>query len=150
MSLEPIPPRHYRWDPYRDVDERFTRMMRAVFGEGAMNGGPWPPIDVEETDEAYIIDIDLPNVNPSDLDLEIHGEELRLTGQRPEREHEGRVRRHGRPSGDFEYLVDLPGDVDPERIEATYDNGVLTVRVGRTRDAQPRRIEIRTAPWPPE
>jgi HSP20 family protein len=145
MSLAPMASRHDRWDPYRDMNERFNRMVQAILGEG---NGIWPmavpPIDIEETEDAYVVDIDLPNVNPSDVELEILGDGLRLTGHRSEREHEGRVRRHDRPSGGFEYLVDLPGEVDPDRIEARYGNGVLTVTAGRTRDAGPRRVEIRT------
>jgi HSP20 family protein len=169
MSLAPVGPHQnrgrqrmltpvYRWDPYRDVEdinERFSRLVRAFFADAASAGGAgsWSaiglPVDVEETDEAYLVDIDLPNVNPADLNLEIRGEELRLTGQHPEREHEGVVRRQSRPSGDFEYVVDLPADIDPNGIAATYGNGVLTVKVGKTQEVQPRRIEIRTEPGQP-
>jgi hypothetical protein len=55
------------------------------------------------------------------------------------------VRRQNRPIGDFEYVVDLPSDIDPNRVEATYGNGVLRITVGKTQEAQPRRIEIRAS-----
>ncbi len=143
----------YRWDPYREMDEineRFSRLARAFFGDtrGPGAAGNWPlpvpPVDVEETDDSYVVEIDLPNVDPQELNLEMLGEELHLWGRRSDREKEGVVRRQDRPSGDFEFMVDLPGDVDANRVEATYDKGVLRVTVWKAEDAQPRRIEIRT------
>lgn len=81
-------------------------------------------------------------MDPSDVNLEIRGEELRISGSFQERERGGVVRRQNRQTGEFEYTVDLPSDVDASRVEATYNNGVLTVSVGKRRDARSRRIEI--------
>ncbi len=101
------------------------------------------PVDVEETDDAYIVDVDLPNVNPQDATIEVRGG---IFGQYQEREREGVLRRQNRPIGDFEYTVDLPSDIDANRVEAMYNDGVLTVTVGKARSAQPRRIEISASP----
>jgi HSP20 family protein len=103
-----------------------------------------PPVDIEETDDAYVVDIDLPGVRPEDVNIEMRGEELRISGQVQQRDRTGVVRRQNRPTGEFEYLVDLPSDIDPNKVEAMYRNGVLTVMVGKGQNAQPRRIEIRT------
>ena len=144
----------YRWDPYREMDDintRFSQLIRSFFGDtwgppGAGRSSPLaPPVDIEETDDAYIVDIDLPNVNPEDITLEMRGEELRISGEHPQRDRSGVVRRQNRPMGDFEYVVDLPSDIDPNRVEATYENGVLRVTVGKTQEAQPRRIKIRAS-----
>jgi HSP20 family protein len=144
----------YRRDPYRemeDINDRFGQLVQTVFGmtPGLVGQGGWSalavPVDVEETDDAYIVDVDLPNVNPEDVNIEMRGEELRISGQFQDRDRSGVMRRQNRPTGDFEYTVDLPGDIDPDRVEATYDNGVLMVSVGKARDAQPRRIEISAA-----
>ena len=141
----------YRWDPRREMDEinsRFGQLMQAFLGEpaGMPGAGGWsplaPPVDIEETEEAYVIDIDLPNVDPKDVNLEMRGEELRVSGAFQERERSGILRRQNRQTGEFEYLIDLPSDIDANRIEAIYGNGVLTVSVGRTREREPRRIEI--------
>jgi HSP20 family protein len=138
-----------RWDPYREMEEinnRFGQLIQSFFGDTG-GGTAWAPlaapVDIEETDDAYIVDIDLPNVNPQDVTVEMRGDELRVTGEYREREREGVVRRHNRPAGEFEYVVDLPSDIDPNRVEAAYDSGVLMVTVGKARDAQPRRIEVR-------
>lgn len=143
-------PPAYRWDPRRELDDinsRFGQLMQAVLGDPtALAPAAWsplaPPIDVEEIEDAYVIDVDLPNVDPSDVNLEIRGEELRISGSFQERERGGVVRRQNRQTGEFEYTVDLPSDVDASRVEATYNNGVLTVSVGKRRDARSRRIEI--------
>jgi HSP20 family protein len=142
----------FRVDPYREMEEinnRFDQLIQTFFENtsGATAASAWsrlaPPIDVEETDNAYVVEIDLPNVSPEDVTIEMRGEELRVAGRFQQRERTGVVRRQSRPTGDFEYLVDLPSDIDPSRVEATYDSGVVTVTVGKAQDAQPRRIEIR-------
>jgi HSP20 family protein len=141
----------YGWDPRREMDEinsRFGQLIRTFFGDAptlaAVSG--WsplsPPIDVEETDNAYVVDVDLPNVNPEDVDIEMRGEELRIAGHFQEQDRGGVTRRQNRQTGEFEYVVDLPSDIDASQVDATYDNGVLTVTVARTKDTQPRRIEI--------
>jgi HSP20 family protein len=140
----------YRRDPYRemeDINDRFGQLVQSVFGTPAYTGaGTWSalavPVDVEETDGAYIVDVDLPNVDPQDVTIEMRGEELRISGQYQEREREGVLRRQNRPIGDFEYTVDLPSDIDSDRVEAMYNDGVLTVTVSKAQSAQPRRIEI--------
>jgi HSP20 family protein len=140
----------YHRDPYReieDINDRFGQLVQSVFGTPALAGpAAWSamavPVDVEETDNAYIVDVDLPNVNPEDATIEMRGEELRVSGQFQERDREGVLRRQNRPTGDFEYIVDLPSDIDPNRVEAMYNDGVLTVTVAKAQNAQPRRIEI--------
>ena len=139
-------------DPYRemeDINTRFGQLIQSFFQDSASpsTANTWsalPAVDIEETDDAYVVDVDMPNVNPDDVTLEMRGEELHLSGMTHERERTGVMRRRNRPTGAFEWVVDLPGDIDPNRVEATYDSGVLTITIGKTRDAQPRRIAIRT------
>ncbi|WP_238006757.1 Hsp20/alpha crystallin family protein [Dactylosporangium sp. AC04546] len=133
------------WDPAREIDD----FIRTFFGGGPAGGDPAaiaaalrPPVDIEETEQAYVVDVDLPNVSPERIELQMRGEELRISGTFEERERSGVMRRQNRQTGEFEYLVDLPNDIDGDRVEAAYDNGVLTVTVARARSAQPRRIEI--------
>jgi HSP20 family protein len=139
------------WDPYRDINNRFDQLIRSFFGDGpglTAAGDLSPlaaPVDVEETDNAYTVDIDLPNVNPEEVTIEMRGEELRVSGQFQQQERSGVVRRQNRPQGEFEYVIDLPSDIDPNRVDATYDRGVLTITVAKAQDAHPRRIEIRSA-----
>jgi HSP20 family protein len=102
-----------------------------------------PPVDIEETQDSYVLEMDLPGVKPEDVNLELRdSNELRVTGQYRERERSGTMRRQGRRGGEFEYDVILPGDVNAEQVEATMEDGVLMVRLGKAQP-QPRRIEVR-------
>ncbi|BCB88248.1 Hsp20/alpha crystallin family protein [Phytohabitans suffuscus] len=133
-----------RWDPFRDLEdvyERVGQLMDAFGGPG--RAMPAPLADLEETDDAYIVDIDLPNVRRQDVDLEMRDNVLRVSGEYKERRRSGMVRRRNRRSGPFEYAIALPGDADPENVNATLFDGTLTARVGRSSASRPRRIEVK-------
>jgi HSP20 family protein len=100
------------------------------------------PVDIEETSEAFRIDLDLPGVSPDDVDIELRDSELRVFGSFKERRREGTLRHHARRTGDFEYLVALPGDVDAEAVEAELEGGVLTIVAPKLREQHARRISI--------
>jgi HSP20 family protein len=163
MTLGPLPSRRRnlgqrvitpaRLDPYRemeDINTRFGQLIQSFFQDspGMASAGAWstlPAVDIEETDDAYIVDVDMPNVGPEDITLEMRGEELLISGKTHQRDRTGVMRRQNRPTGAFEWVVDLPRDVDPGRVEATYDHGVLTITVGKMRGTERRRIEIQVA-----
>jgi HSP20 family protein len=99
-----------------------------------------PPVDIEETDDAYVIEADIPGARREDVDIELEGNELSVSGEIKQRE--GRFRRRTRRVGRFELRVVLPDSVDSEGVQADLDNGVLRVRVPKAERAQRRRIEV--------
>ena len=104
---------------------------------------PFTPLaDVEETDDAYEVEIELPGIKKNDLDIEIAGRRLSVTGERKEKERVGILRKRERTVGRFHYDVTLPGDVDDDAVEAHLDAGVLTVRVPKSERDRPRRSEL--------
>ena len=103
-----------------------------------------PLADVEETDEAYLAEIELPGVKIEDLSVEVAGRRLTVTGERKERERVGILRRRTRTVGRFHYEVILPGEVDEEGVTASLHEGVLTVRVPKPASERPRRIPVTT------
>ena len=103
-----------------------------------------PLADVEETDEAYLAEIELPGVKIEDLSVEVAGRRLTVTGERKERERVGILRRRTRTVGRFHYEVILPGEVDEESVTASLHEGVLTVRVPKPASERPRRIPVTT------
>ncbi|MGZ6682279.1 MAG: Hsp20/alpha crystallin family protein, partial [Solirubrobacteraceae bacterium] len=127
-----------RWDPFSELDD-VRRQMDRVFDE-FMNGGPlarrgdaWSPrVDIEETEDAWIVEADVPGAKRDDITVELRGDELAVHGEIKERERVGILRRRTRRTGQFDYRVRLPGDVDAEGIEANLDGGVLTVRVPKS------------------
>lgn len=102
-----------------------------------------PVADVEETPEAYLVEIELPGLTREDIDIEIAGQHLTVRGERKEKERVGILRRRERTVGRFCYEVTVPGDVEDEGVEASLDDGVLHVRLPKPERERPRRIEIR-------
>jgi HSP20 family protein len=135
------------WDPLREIEdfrERMARLVEAFGGSADWAAGGWSPlVDVEETDDAYVFEVELPGVRREDVEVEVDGNELRVFGQVSERERTGILRHRARRTGRFEYRSTLPQEVDPKRIEAGLADGVLTVRVPKSRRSQARRIEIK-------
>jgi HSP20 family protein len=101
-----------------------------------------PPVDIEETDDAYVIEADLPGVKREDVDIELEGNELQVTGEIKQRE--GKFRRRTRRVGRFELRVVLPDGVDGGAVDAKLDHGVLTVRVPKAEKAQRRKIDAKS------
>lgn len=136
-----------RWDPFREFEqlqEEMGRLMQSVSSPASGDGGAWTPFaDIEETDDAWIIELELAGVDRDDINVELREGELVVSGDIKERERQGILRRRARRTGHFEYHVTLPGQVDEDKIEANLHDGVLTVRVPKTEQARPRRIEVR-------
>jgi HSP20 family protein len=84
-------------------------------------------------------------VKPGDVNVELRENLLRVTGEIKEKERAGILRRRSRRVGNFEHLVALPGEVDPNQVEAKLADGVLQVRVRKSAGSQPRRIEVKGA-----
>ncbi|GGM07393.1 Hsp20/alpha crystallin family protein [Dactylosporangium sucinum] len=102
------------------------------------------PADVEETDDAFLIDLDLPGASADDLSIELRDNEIRIAGRFRERQRTGLLRHQSRKSGEFEYLVALPGEIDADGVEADLDSGVLAIRAPKTRGNRARRIEVQS------
>ncbi|SET27925.1 Hsp20/alpha crystallin family protein [Geodermatophilus poikilotrophus] len=131
------------WDPFRELDE-LTQRVNSLWEadlHGDLHG--WAPLaDVEETDDAYVVEIDLPGVKREDIDIQLTDRQLTVSGEIKEKERTGILRRRTRRVGQFQYSVTLPADVDADEVTAHLDDGVLTVRVAKPEQAKPRRIEI--------
>ncbi|HLV58255.1 MAG TPA: Hsp20/alpha crystallin family protein [Natronosporangium sp.] len=132
-----------RWDPFSELEDLYDEMSRIM--ERFTGDMPIvPPADIEETDDAFIIEMDVPGVKREDLTVEVRDSQLHVRGEVKEREAKGVWRRKSRPSGTFDYLVSVPGDVDPDKVEASLHEGVLDVRLGKAEHAKPRQIEIKS------
>jgi HSP20 family protein len=116
-------------------------LMGAPGGNGA---AAWtPPVDIIETDDAWIVEAELPGVDRDDITVEVRDSELSISGEIKERERHGILRRRTRRVGAFDFQITLPGTADTEHVEATLHDGVLTVRVPKPEQARPRRIEVK-------
>lgn len=137
------------WNPFRELDdlhERMSRLMESTFGETRNGLTSWvPAVDIEETDEAFLVEAELPGVKRDDVTVELRDNELTIHGEIKERERTGVLRRQTRRTGQFDYRVVLPGDVDADNVEANLQEGILRVTVRKAEQVKPRRIEITAA-----
>jgi len=119
--------------PYVQVDGGLTELA--------------PPIDVRETDDAYVVEVDLPGIDPKNIELLIEGRTLTIRGQiTDEREDkQGNYLLKERRVGQFMRAVALPGMVDVDQVASNFDNGQLTVTLPKAPQNRARRIEIPTS-----
>lgn len=134
-------------DPLRDDLSRFFSHagtdLEHFFDFGS---NEWmPPVDLKETENGYRLDMDLPGVNPDELDVHIENGHLTIKGERKteaEEKKEGFYRLE-RTSGSFYRRIALPDDAANEPTTADLKDGVLTIELGRRKEAPRKKIEIK-------
>ena len=128
------------------LNERMRRMLEQTFGGMLDEPAGWvPAVDIEELEDAYVVEADVPGVKREDVNIEVSGNELTISGEIKVREREGVIRRRTRRVGEFEFRVVLPNEVNAEGIDAKLNDGVLTLRIPKAERAQRRRIEVKSA-----
>lgn len=142
-----------RWEPARELDtiqQEMNRLFGTFFdnqsGVSATRGTRrWiPAMDLVEDEDHYVLKADLPGVFESDVTVELEDNVLTVSGERKS-EHEERkdgYHRIERASGSFSRALTLPEGVDPDAIRASFDNGVLEVRIPKPEQRKPRRVSI--------
>lgn len=146
-----------RWDPFRDLMSIQTELNR-LFGRtfagtdagngGALPAGSWmPPLDVYETDDRLVVKVELPGIEPDDVDVSVEDSALSIYGERRfyEEVAEDSAMRVERRFGAFTRTLTLPAIADPEKIEAKFDKGVLTLDIPKREEAKPKRITIKAS-----
>ncbi len=166
MRLQDIVPWHARrpaqttemTDPFQRMHDEMDRMLSDAFAEPT-----WPPVfgmrasskdmaphmDISETDDAIEVTLDLPGVDPKDVDVSLNNGILSITAAREteDREEDKNFHRVERFRGRFVRRLALPHGVEDDRIEAHQDKGVLRIRVPKSPEAKAtqKRIEIKSA-----
>ena len=132
-----------RRDPFRELDELYDRFAR-VWDSGPFDAlDRWVPLaDLEETEDAYVVELELPGLADEDVDVQLDDRVLTVSGEIRERKRTGILHRRTRKVGRFHHAVTLPLEVDEEHVEASLQDGVLTVRVPKSPGSRRRRFEI--------
>ena len=126
----------------QEMDQMFGRWSWPA-GIRSLGRGSYPPINVASTPEEVDVYLFAAGLDPKGLDISIQQNLLTVAGQRRiERTENAEYYRQERFDGDFRRVITLPEDVDPERVEAAYKEGVLHVRVHRREAMKPRQIEV--------
>jgi HSP20 family protein len=132
-----------KWDLFRDlrsVEDEFDRLAGRAFSRDT-----WvPALDVRESQDRFEVTLDLPGLEPGDVSVTFEDGMLSISGKREfSKEDSGDTwHRVERSFGTFARSIRLPQTADTERIEASFDKGVLTVFVPKSEQAKPRTIEV--------
>jgi len=129
----------------REVDSIFDRFFgRTSSGDGSTSAVWSPQTNLVETDEDFRLHLDVPGMSTEDININLQNRTLTVSGERTsERTDEGEeFVRVERAFGSFHRSFTLPDAVDADSIEASYDNGVLTINVPKTAESTRRQIEI--------
>lgn len=142
-----------RWDPSRtmsDIQGEVNRLFDSFLGRPTISGAgsavrTWAPIlDMHETKDELVMNFELPGVGEKDVTLSITGDLLTLKGERTaNREFKDENAYHAeRVYGKFERHVQLPMPVQPDKVKATYRDGVLEVKLPKAEEVKPKAIKI--------
>jgi HSP20 family protein len=130
---------------FEDIYERMGQLMNLAFGLVPADLGdmPWSPLaDLSETDNAYVVKVDLPGVNKDQVNIQLQDRELVISGEIADDQNGDRRHRSTRRTGRFEFRTYLPGEVNADAVTAQLSDGVLTVTVPKSEAAKPHKIEI--------
>lgn len=137
------------WNPFRELDDMLSRYGRAGGRDlaGAEGGRvpQWQPAaDIAETDNAYIIKAELPEVRREDVDVSVHDSVITIKGERRYEKTDDSEQQHRVESfyGQFSRSFSLPADVDQSGITAESKDGVLRVYLPKVEDEQPKTIDV--------
>ena len=131
----------------REMDRLFSDFFPAPASDASDSPSWSPRADIVETDDAYHLSMDLPGVSPEAVDVQFADDTLRVSGQRDvSSEHkDGRFHRVERSYGQFFRAFRLGADVNPDGVDASFEDGVLTIEVPKSEARKPRQIQVRTA-----
>lgn len=149
MKLIRIKPEVNHWSPF-DRMASFRDLLDSAFqlaasGEVAASRREWAPlIDVYEDADKVTVRFELAGMKKEDFDISLHDDNLTVSGDRKleERAGEGESFRSERFHGSFSRTLQLPAQVQPDRVEATYTDGILEIQLPKAEEAKPRRIEV--------
>ena len=143
-----------RWEPFRElatIQNEMNRLFNTAFdAPPGGNGGTarrWvPAMDLVETDDHFVLRADLPGLSQDDVNIEVEDRVLTVSGER-RAEHESKsegYHRVERAYGAFSRSLTLPEGIDADAVEATFDRGVLEVRIPKPEQRKPRKVSIGT------
>lgn len=141
-------------DLFSDLSRMQREMDRLISGLSTRRGAGWPfartqvypPLNIYNDGESFILRAEVPGVDPKSLDIEVTGDTLTLRGERqlPELPEGASYHRRERDSGQFRRSFTLPEKVDSSKVAATCEHGILEVRLPHAQEAKARRIAVKS------
>ncbi len=141
-----------RWDPFRDMSVLQDRINR-VFNEHLTREGEagavrtWAPVvDIMETEADLVVQAELPGMKMSDIEVEVTSESLVIRGERKvDDSAKDAYIRVERPAGPFQRSFTIGVPVQPDKVKATYKEGILQISIPKAEEVKPKKIEISAA-----
>jgi HSP20 family protein len=137
--------------PLSDFDQvrrEMLRLLDTVAGDtfGDVGAGVFPPMNITQDDDNFYLRAEIPGVEPNELSISAVRNRVSLAGKREIQREQERVSYHRkeRAEGSFNRTVTLPTEVDAERVDARYADGILTLTLPKAEETKPRQITVRT------
>ena len=133
-----------RIDPFRELASFFENFAEASGKDQLAAGTFVPPVDVYEDEHTLVLKLEIPGVNDEDLKVSLENSTLTVEGERKfeKEEKEENFHRIERRYGSFTRTFRLPNTVDPEKVDANYERGILKITLGKRAEAKPKQIKI--------
>jgi len=140
-----------RWDPFRELyslQNRMNRLFEEQYGggreESLTSGAFVPPVDVYEDEHSVQLKLEVPGIDEKDLNVKVENNTLTISGERKfeKEQKEENFHRIERRYGSFTRSFTLPNTVNTDDINASYDNGVLTIKLAKRAEAKPKQIKV--------
>jgi HSP20 family protein len=134
-EFQPLKPLQFTFDLERRIEQAFSELIHEPWGRGLAATAWQPAVDIHETDDAYLIEADLPGVTPEDMEIRLDGQRLTICGRRQSLAwtQSGRTLRVERAAGEFCRVLELEHPVDGARIDKQCHEGILRVRLPKRR-----------------
>jgi HSP20 family protein len=128
-----------RTDPFRELD-RLTHQL--LTPQGTLARPAAMPMDAWHEGDTFFVELDLPGVSQDSIDIDVERNVVTVRAERPSRASDAQLLVAERPRGVFSRQLVLGENLDTERVEASYDGGVLTLQIPVAEHAKPRKVEI--------
>ena len=133
-----------RIDPFRELASFFENFTEPTGKDQLTVGSFVPPVDVYEDEQNLILKLEIPGLNDEDVNVSVENNTLTVQGERKfeKEEKEENFHRIERRYGSFVRTFKLPNTVDAEKVEASYDKGILKITLAKRAEAKPRQIKV--------
>ena len=138
------------WSPFEELSqmrrdmERLTEGITRGFARGS-SAGVFPLMNLTEDNDAYYLRAELPGMKADEIELSVTGDSISISGERKiaNEDTDAKYHRRERESGKFSRILNLPGPINIEKVDASSVDGVLTIKLPKSEAAKPRQITIK-------
>jgi HSP20 family protein len=147
MLLRQVWPARPRFEtPFGDFDQLRREMLRLFdTAAGEPEAGVYPPLNVTQDDDAFYLRAEVPGIKPAEISVSALRNRVSISGRRELAREQEKVSYHRkeRSEGTFNRTITLPAEVDADRVDARYSDGILTLTLPKAEQAKPRQIKVK-------